>query len=395
MTSGDPRPSFGKFSPEFQLLLACGRLELEPRSTHEIERLLASELDLSLLLAVADRHRVLPLLHRHLVGRFSKALPAPFRQELTAQATANAARNLQLFAELKKLLTALETRGVASVPFKGPVLALAVYGDLGLRQFCDLDVLIRRPDLPAAIDILRKLGYQPGLEFGAAEQRIYLANACEFPLLHPDSAVLVELQWRFAPRHFSLRLDADTVWPRTMLATFGGTAFRTLSPEDLLLVLSVHGGKHGWERLGWICDLAQLIRSYPALDWEMTWRRAQKIGAVRLLALGLFLADRLLAAPLPEQMRHKLAGNPVLNRLADDVERKLTSAVASAPTLPDHILLARARERWRDRVAYLLRVVFTPGLNDCAAVPLPAALAPAYHLVRPGRILLKALQRQG
>src|SRR5207244_11975507 len=46
----------------------------------------------------------------------------------------------------------------------------------------------------------------------------------------------------------------------------GGTLVRTLSAEHLLLVLCAHGAKHCWERLGWICDVAELLRGTPALD---------------------------------------------------------------------------------------------------------------------------------
>ena len=36
---------------------------------------------------------------------------------------------------------------------------------------------------------------------------------------------------------------------------------RTLSAEDLLLALCVHASKHAWMRLGWICDIAGVVRS--------------------------------------------------------------------------------------------------------------------------------------
>jgi Uncharacterised nucleotidyltransferase len=36
--------------------------------------------------------------------------------------------------------------GVNVIPSKGPTLAALAYGDLGLREFDDLDLLIARPD---------------------------------------------------------------------------------------------------------------------------------------------------------------------------------------------------------------------------------------------------------
>ena len=37
---------------------------------------------------------------------------------------------------------ALPLQGIAAIPYKGPVLAAAVYGNLALRTFSDLDILV-------------------------------------------------------------------------------------------------------------------------------------------------------------------------------------------------------------------------------------------------------------
>ena len=42
--------------------------------------------------------------------------------------------------------------------------------------------------------------------------------------------------------------------------TLAALAYGNLSLENLLLVRCAHGSKHLWERLGWICDVAELIR---------------------------------------------------------------------------------------------------------------------------------------
>jgi hypothetical protein len=40
------------------------------------------------------------------------------------------------------------------VPFKGPALAVQAYGDLSLRQYDDLDLLIHEADVPRAYQLL-------------------------------------------------------------------------------------------------------------------------------------------------------------------------------------------------------------------------------------------------
>src|SRR3712207_8653927 len=49
--------------------------------------------------------------------------------------------------------------------------------------------------------------------------------------------------------------------PRSTLFPYT-TLFRSL------LILCVHGTKHIWGRLSWICDVAELLRTQPDMDWE-------------------------------------------------------------------------------------------------------------------------------
>ena len=75
-----------------------------------------------------------------------------------------------------------------------------------------------------------------------------------------------------------------------------GRKLRTFSIEDTLVMLSVHGAKHFWERLGWILDVAELTAGQP-VDWPLTMRIAAKLKSTRLLLLGLYLAHELMDAP--------------------------------------------------------------------------------------------------
>jgi putative nucleotidyltransferase-like protein len=72
-----------------------------------------------------------------------------------------------------------------------------------------------------------------------------------------------------------------------------------LAPEDLLIVLCVHGSKHVWEELKWVCDVAELLRSHQHLDWDRIFSNASAWRCRRLVSMGLSLAYRLLDAPLP------------------------------------------------------------------------------------------------
>jgi len=62
--------------------------------------------------------------------------------------------NRHLTAELVRLTGLLKAAGIAAVAFKGPVLAAMAYGSIDMRQFVDLDILVRQTDLPRIAEIL-------------------------------------------------------------------------------------------------------------------------------------------------------------------------------------------------------------------------------------------------
>jgi hypothetical protein len=72
-----------------------------------------------------------------------------------------------------------------------------------------------------------------------------------------------------------------------------------LAPEDLLLYLCLHGSRHLWFRLQWICDVAQLLHTHPDLDWGLLMAEATASGGKRMLFLGLSIAQEFLGVFLP------------------------------------------------------------------------------------------------
>src|SRR5215207_3754046 len=132
---------------EFRLLLGL----LSPRGGGaETRELLARPPDWERVVRLAGRHKVLPHVYRALREGFRDSAPAEALQRLEDEAGANARRNLMLTGRLLKLLTLLAAAGVEAVPFKGPLLALSAYGDSSMRQFADLDLLVRPADVPRA-----------------------------------------------------------------------------------------------------------------------------------------------------------------------------------------------------------------------------------------------------
>jgi hypothetical protein len=352
--------------------------------------LCAGDLDWDDVIGTARRHGLDPLLYRHLSAIGSEHVPAERLSQLRAHFETNAVRNRLLTVELAKILTLFEGHRIPAIPYKGPVLAASVYGDLALRRFADLDVLVRREDVVRCTDVLRKLGYQPRLALSPAEEAAYLASQCERNFDRDRGRLSVEVHWDIVPRDFAFRIDVARIWRTARPISFDGLTVLAPRPEDLLFMLAVHGAKHLWERLGWLCDIAELLRAHPDLDWPSLFACARERGGTRMLLLALVLAGDLLDATLPAPVVTEARRDPTVATLARRIGGWLahgtTPALRSMQALRSHLEM---REHLGARVAHVLRVALTPTFEDWAWLRLPAGLLGAHYLLRPLRLAAK------
>jgi hypothetical protein len=396
--SSSPAPSVPRkidrgFSPEFELLLACCSVSGREFAESDLSGL-ESGVDWRRALQLAEHHSVLPLVYRALRDH-SHSLPPEVLADLQVRYEANARKNLKFTAELFRILDCLEADGVPAIPYKGPVLAETVYGDLALRDFSDLDVLLHPSDVRRAKSALERLGYMPSTELSPAIERLYIATGYEYTFDGPTGRNLLEIQWNIVPRFYAVDFSMDHFFERALSATLAGRAVRSLSPEDLLLTLCVHAAKHAWIRLCWLRDFAGVLKSQQ-LNWEVVEQRAHDLGIWRMVGVSLDLAHRLLDADLPDALRQKLEDDREIESLYAAIAQFLPTAEEFNAESPAYFrLMIRLRERPSDKLRFVFRLVLTPGPGEWNAVRLPAALFPLYRVVRVFRLLGKLTANGG
>jgi hypothetical protein len=375
---------------EAALLVACARVEADGREAGQIRRAVEARPDWGLVLELARAHGMRPLLSHHLHAVCPEAVPRGILEQLRGFVRLNAARNLALARELLTLLSAFAAVGVRAVPYKGPVLAAATYGSLALREFTDLDVLVRPDEAVRARAVMIDRGYRPQYSLARRHDALFRRHYCEYLFTHPSTGTIVEVQWDIAPRFFSLAFDPETLGRRLGTASLLGTAVPALSPEDLLFILCVHGCKHAWSRLEWLCGVTEVVRVHPGLDWSLVLGLGARAGALRMVLVSLVLARDLLGAALPPAVSRAVAADPAVAPLA--------GAIASAmfgedrprrEALSRAALHMRLRERWSDRIRYAVRLSSTPSARDWALLSGAPASRLAAYPVRAIRLALK------
>lgn len=382
-------------SSSFELLCACASTHPAPEQAARIANWSYSGFDWTGFLQLAEHHGVLALVASNL-AQHSPDVPADIEQSLRSTYAENLRRNLWFAAELTRILEHFEKRHVRAIPYKGPVLAQSAYGDLGLRSFSDLDLLISPGDFVPAKRALGEIGYQPSQELPPPVERLFLRTAYERSFDCAAGKNLVELQWNLLPYLYAVDFQAadfrsDDLLARARRVSLGGAELPCLSPEDSLLVLCLHGGKHLWTRLIWVADIAESLRA-TELDCVRVVRRARAMGITRIVGMSCWLAERLLGSAIPAAARELVAQDPEVVRLGEEYATRLArSATYNFESSEYFCDVWKLRERSSDRWRYLWRLAWTPGPGETAAIELPEILFPLYRIVRIGRLLRRLL----
>jgi hypothetical protein len=343
---------------EWRILLECAS---PTRDSRKLAEMLGSS-DGPRLLELVEAHGVLGHFVRALGELAGGGLAPETRQRLFERQRLQVVFSLRITAELFRLLDRFASQGIAALVVKGPVLSARAYGDPAMRAYGDLDLLVRQRDIRRATELMMAAGYK-------ARVSLAVIDAGKIPgqylFENPDSKLLVELHNDLTLRYFPRRLPLEKYFARQTRVPLDAREAPALSVEDELVLISIHGAKHFWERLLWIADVAALVSRHPAIDWEVVAESAQQVGGERILHTGLRLAADLLRARLPDYVSATINSDRAAARLVRQIEEWLPAAGYAPPGL-----LKRATFRLRMRgslllaAAYLVRLSLSPTEED-------------------------------
>jgi hypothetical protein len=362
-----------RFDPEFELVLAC----CDPARRSDVTSLLTPDLDWQRVLESAEHHRLIPPMHAALAGK--NGVPSTLR----VRAHKHAWRVLHFTVELQKIARLFEHRGIEFLAHKGPALAQLLYGNPAMRQFGDLDVIVRVRDFARAKAALIDSGYDAALRLSPRQQKSFLRSGYECSFGLNSERNLVELQWQIVARFCSMNFDIEALFSRSIQINLDGVPLRTLGREDLLLVLCVHAAKHEWAQLGMLRDIAALTNFN--LDWKWILAEARRLGILKILLVSLQAANELFNISLPTQLP------PPTDATAELVSSLLTALQQNYEPNTESLQYFRAqlrtRERWRDRARFVWRLATIPSVEEWQAVQIPDRYFGLYRTVRIARLI--------
>lgn len=246
-------------------------------------------------------NRVLPLLYAAVRDRAD--VPAALVQSLRLESQRSFVATSLTAQPLRFIAAALED--IPWVLLRGPVLGQLIYGDLMLRPYGDLDVLVDPDRIDEALQALGAAGFLPPPS--ALPERYYRRYHLHVHLMRAGLAgkTAVELHWALDHPFTLLTPDISGMLRRRECSTINGQEVPHLALDDLLIALAIHAVKHAAPLHYWVnegiqtalaehgmllhfFDIALAIQRFgPQLDWATIRQRSATWGAGEMVDLCL------------------------------------------------------------------------------------------------------------
>lgn len=379
-------------SNEIELMIACARVAVDRPAEEKIQVLAGEITDWDGFVKLCMQHKVLSLVFQNLSVIGEESFPGALKTELEDNYLfENAVNNLSLVEQLFSILEVLKKNDIAAVPFKGPVLAGNVFGDSTIRRSIDLDLFVSKKDMLQAVETLMDRGFETldGPLPEGAKKKAYLEMLTAVSLILPSKRITIDLQWDIANRFLNVPIVLEDMKDRVEQVKLNQRDVPNLPPEELLCYLCLHGTKHRWLYLDLVCCISEFVRVRKDIDWEYLWDYAERMHCRRVLLLGLFLAQDILGASLPENIGQKIDQDKQVKVLGSRACEGLYLNYIEGTMMPEKfgLFLFQVKDGWVDKIRYGCRILFLPTKEDLRCFALPSVLFFLLYGLRPLRLM--------
>jgi len=315
------------------------------------------------LITEAHHQTVAPLLFTLVLNlNKSHGLEIPQQEKLYQTYLPTATQNMLTLHNAEILLNAFQKVSIPAVGLKGVFLIEHVYPDIGARTMNDIDLLVKKQDLPKCLEVMQELGYRTTTYFSLADENI---DTKHVPPMERPGGALVELHWTLLEEDEPFTIDAEALWERMVPARIANVDAFALGVEDLILHLCLHLTYQHYLNLGLrgLMDIALVIHKFrPEIDWQKLVEIAQTWGAERVTALTLKLVETQLNIPIPVEAISSLVPEGIEPSLLDNARRRLLERVWFDDHFTPDLVEFSANKNLLSKIKIGLQRVFIPRL---------------------------------
>lgn len=296
--------------PEEKFILLAADIKPEKSILDRLDELIPTISDWEGFTKMAIDRAAAPLIVDKL-PKLSKAglFPDGVLRRLKQASLRTLTRNMLLTEHFRQVIRAFNEAEIPVIALKGSMLSEWLYGNINLRQFSDLDLLVPQEKGLAALEILRKMGYVSS-DLSLTDFITENTSIVHYkPMI--KNGVSVEIHIRVHSEMESYQVDLQDMWQHAVPLKLHGVEAFGFSPEDLLLHLCIHLDKHfiiGQFQFTCLYDLVNMLNHKgDVLNWELFEQKCIQAKTESVTYKYLILAQKYMNGQLPIEVSTKYA----------------------------------------------------------------------------------------
>lgn len=308
----------------------------------------------------AEQGLTLLLYERFNILSHEQGIPPAFQAILRKAYLEAIARNVRMLHHAEIILQALKAQNLDVIALKGLYLAEAIYSSIGLRIFGDLDLLVRKKDIAAALDVMQEIGYQLETYYNPATPNLDIKHIP--PMIKKDGPY-VEVHWSILEENEPFIIDMDGIWQRAVPANVAGVDVLALDLEDLVLHLCVHFTYQHRLKAGlkFLFDISKVMhKSGGQIDWQKLVATAKNWSAERVVWLTFQLLDKILGVSCPAEVLQQLMPEQVNPAVLEEAIQQVLSTDREGVNLTPDLAALAVEGNFGGRVGLILSRIFIP-----------------------------------
>lgn len=363
MTTDNP---YMTLTPEDQFILGSVKIKATQTDLDWLNNLIPLIKHWETMLQLAVERGIGPLMYQKLsLLKSSHLIPVSITDSLQQVYYRTLRRGMILQDAMAGIQDVFGTNQLVYIPLKGIFLSEWLYADIGLRQFSDIDLLIKPEEGKRAVSLLKEMGYV-ARDYNALSEFIESkSDKVHYPPMILNF-VSVELHTKLHRDTESYHVNPESCWEKAVPAQLNGRNISTFQVYDLLIHLCVHLDKHfreGKLQFSSFNDITNLIDIHcKTMDWNEFGTRCTLFKCEVTVMKYLLLVHKYFNIDLPEELLQSHSG--LLKESDEELFINYLHGYAfekeTVTQIPGHLENLRKLDTGSDYIKYIFQLIFPP-----------------------------------
>lgn len=184
-------------------------------------------------------------------------------------------RSVLLYGHFSNVVQLLRNESIDVLVLKGACFAEKLYKDIGLRQFSDIDLLIRPENTQKAVEVLRSAGYNYKEAIPVSD---FIRAKSDYVHLPPMvlNGVSVELHVKLHKSAENYAVNIDKAWACAANEILNGENVLVLDTIHQLIHVALHAHKHFEEGNVNFTSFSDLVNLLITLQSDFDWHQFEQ-----------------------------------------------------------------------------------------------------------------------